>query len=172
MSIRPSLKRAALLGNPKTTPYDYFLRTTQQAASGLGIQVVSSPVEGAAALERSIETFTRSPDGGLVVLPDLTMTRNRRLLIELAARHRLPAIYPERFYTADGGLMSYGVADLNDQFRQAAFYVDRILKGEKPADLPVQGPTKYSTILNLKTARAMGLSVPPGLLVAADEVIE
>jgi len=170
--LSPGLKRAALVGNPRTSAFDYFLRTTQQAASGLGLQVIANPVADAAAIERSVGSFAASPDGGLVVIPDLTMTRNRRLLIDLAARHRLPAIYPERFYTVDGGLMSYGVADLVDQFRQAASYVDRILKGEKPADLPVQGPTKYSTILNLKTAKALGLTVPPGLLVAADEVIE
>jgi putative ABC transport system substrate-binding protein len=108
----------------------------------------------------------------LVVVPDSTMTRFRAELIGLAARHRLPAVYPERFYATEGGLMTYGIADLNEPFRQAATYVDRILKGEKPADLPVQGPTKYSTTLNLKTAKALGLTPPPGLLVAADEVIE
>jgi putative ABC transport system substrate-binding protein len=170
--MAPALKRAILVGNPKTSPYDYFLRTTQAAAPALGIDVLSNRVENVGELESSLETFARDPDGGLVVVPDSTMTRLRGELIGLAARHRLPAVYPERFYATDGGLMTYGIADLNEPFRQAASYVDRILRGAKPGDLPVQGPTKYSTILNLKTAKALGLTVPPAMLVRADEVIE
>lgn len=170
--VAPRLKRAALVGNPKTSPYEYFLRATQAAAPALGIEVVSNRVENASDLESSLESFARVPDGGLVVVPDATMTRYRGQLVGLAARYRLPAVYPEPFYVTEGGLMSYGIADLIEQFRLAASYVDRILKGEKPSDLPVQGPTKYSTILNLKTARVLGLTVPPSLLVAADKVIE
>ena len=138
--------------------------------------VVIEPPEGRPAEDHEARAGApqplQLPDGGLVVVPDSTMTVLRAQFINLAARHRLPAVYPERFYVADGGLMSYGIADLNEPFRQAASYVDRILKGEKTADLPVQGPTKYATILNLKAAQALGVTVPPGLLVAADEVIE
>jgi putative ABC transport system substrate-binding protein len=148
------------------------LRAAQAAATSLDLQVVANRIENETDLESSLQAFARETDGGLVVIPDATMTRLRSKLIELAARYRLPAVYPERFYATTGGLMSYGLADLHQQFRQAASYVDRILKGERPADLPVQGPTKYSTILNLKTAKALGLIVPPSILVAADEVIE
>ena len=111
------------------------------------------------------------PNGGLLLPPDATTILHRDLIIALAARHRLPAVYAARFFVAAGGLMSYGT-DQVDMFRQAASYVDRILRGAKPADLPVQAPTKYETTLNLKTAKALGLTVPPGLLVRADEVIE
>ena len=170
--MAPRLTRVALTGNPKTGPYEFFLGATQAAATSLDLQVVANRVENEADLESSLQAFARETDGGLVVIPDATMTRLRSKLIELAARYRLPAVYPEPFYVTGGGLMSYGIADLIGQFRQAASYVDSILKGEKPADLPVQGPTKYSTILNLKTAKALGLTVPPSMLVAADEVIE
>ena len=115
--------------------------------------------------------FARAPNGALLLPPDSTVTSNRDLIIALAARHRLPAVYPFRFYVAAGGLMSYGT-DQVEILRQAASYVDRILRGAKPADLPVQAPTKYETTLNLKTAKALGLDVPPTLLVRADEVIE
>jgi putative ABC transport system substrate-binding protein len=168
----PRLKRVALIGNPKTAPYEFFLRAAQAAATSLDLQVAANRVENETDLESSFQAFARETDGGLVVIPDATMTRLRSKLIELAARYRLPAVYPERFYATGGGLMSYGIADLIEQFRQAASYVDRILKGERPAELPVQGPTKYSTILNFKTAKALGLTVPPSMLVAADEVIE
>jgi putative ABC transport system substrate-binding protein len=170
--MAPRVTRVAVMANPKTTLYDYFLRSAEAAAPSLGIEVVPSRVESAADIERAIESIARASDGGLAVVPDSTMARNRNLIADLAARHRLPAVYPERFYATAGGLMSYGVADLVEPFRQAASYIDRILKGEKPADLPVQAPTKYSTVLNLKTAKALGLTVPPGLLVAADELIE
>jgi putative ABC transport system substrate-binding protein len=118
-----------------------------------------------------IEQFARASDGALLVLPDLFTATNRRSIIALAARHRLPAIYPARYFVASGGLMSYGI-ELLETYRQAASYVDRILKGEKPADLPVQQPTKYETVINLKTAKALGLTVPLTLQAAADEVIE
>jgi putative ABC transport system substrate-binding protein len=111
------------------------------------------------------------PNGGLILPPDGTTNLHRDLIIGLAARHRLPAVYAARVFVAAGGLMSYGINQIG-AFRQAAFYVDRILRGAKPADLPVQAPTKFETVLNLKTAKALGLAVPPGLLIAADEVIE
>ncbi len=170
MSLR--LKRAALIGNPKTTAYDYFLRSVEAAAPRLAIEVVPSRVENAAEIERAIEAVARMPGGGLVIAPDQTMIRNRDLIIGLAARHRLPAVYPEAVYAAAGGLMSYGIAESVEPFRQAATYIDRILRGASPADLPVQAPTKYALAVNRKTAKALGLTVPPGLLVAADEVIE
>ena len=113
----------------------------------------------------------RAPNGGLLLPPDGTVTSNRDLIIALAAHHRLPAVYPFRFFVAAGGLMSYGT-DHIDMYRQAATYVDRILRGEKPADLPVQAPTKFETVVNLKTAAALGLTVPPGILVGADEAID
>jgi ABC-type uncharacterized transport system substrate-binding protein len=169
--IAPGLTRAALVGNPKTTAYDYYLRAAEALAPSLAIELVPSRVENAADIERAIAGFARMPDGGLVLLPDPTNTLDRDLIIALAARHRLPAVYAGRHFVTAGGLMSYDT-DRIDMYRQAASFVDRILRGAKPADLPVQAPTKYETSVNLKTARALGLTVPPGLLVAADEVIE
>ena len=122
-------------------------------------------------IERAVAAFARSPNGGLIVTGTLAATLHRNLIIALAARHKLPAIYYERFYVAAGGLVSYG-PDYVDQYRRAAAYVDRILRGEKPADLPVQAPTKYELVINLKTACALGLAVPEALLARADEVIE
>jgi putative tryptophan/tyrosine transport system substrate-binding protein len=122
-------------------------------------------------IERGITAFASSPNSGLIVVVSASTTKQRQLIIELAARHRLPAVYPYRYYVAGGGLISYGV-NLDGLYRQAASYVDRILKGEKPADLPVQAPTKYELVINLKTAKALGLDVPPTLLARADEVIE
>ncbi len=170
--MNPRLKRATLMANPKTTSYDYFLRSVEAAAAKLSIEVAASRVESPAEIERAIESVARVPDSGLVIAPDGTMLRNRVLIIGLAGRHKLPVVYPERIYASDGGLMSYGIADHVEPFRQAATYIDRILHGAKPADLPVQAPTKYSLAINRKTAKALGLTVPPGLLVAADEVIE
>jgi putative ABC transport system substrate-binding protein len=170
--MSPRLKRATLIINPKTTAFDYFFGPTRAVAQSLAIEIVASRIENPAEIERAIESVAATSDGGFVNAPGSTMLSNRKLTIALAARHRLPAVYPERIYALDGGLLSYGIADLIEPFRQAATYIDRILRGEKPADLPVQGPTKYSTVLNLKTAEALGLTVPPGLLVAADEVID
>jgi putative tryptophan/tyrosine transport system substrate-binding protein len=171
--IAPSLVRAAFVANPQTATYhDYYLREGKALGPSLGIDVVLSPVKNDAAdVERAIESFARAPNGGLVVPPDITAVVHRDLIIALAARHRMPAVYFLRLFVAAGGLMSYGV-DFVDLFRQAASYVDRILRGDKPADLPVQAATKFETTVNLKTAKALGLTVPPGLLVAADEVIE
>jgi putative ABC transport system substrate-binding protein len=169
--IAPRLAHVALVGNPKTTAYDYFLRAAEAAAPSLAIELVPSRVETAADIERAIGAFARAPNGGLLLPPDGTLTSNRDLIIALAAHHRLPAVYPFRFFVAAGGLMSYGT-DQVEILRQAASYFDRILRGAKPADLPVQAPTKYETTLNLKTAKALGIDVPPSLLVRADEVIE
>src|SRR5262245_29291467 len=171
--IAPHLARAALVVNPKTAPYYiYHQRAAEAAASALAIELVLAPIENAAAeTEQAIESFARVPNGGLIVLPDITTILHRDLIIALAARYRLPAVYTDRLFVAAGGLMCYST-DRVDQFRQAASYIDRILRGANPADLPVQAPTKFETVINLKTAKALGLTVPSGLLVAADEVIE
>jgi putative ABC transport system substrate-binding protein len=168
--IAPQIVRVALLANPKTMPYDYFLNAAEALAPSLAVELMPTQVETAADID-AIESFVRVPNGGLVLPPDTTTTLHRDLIVALAARHRLPAVYTARFYVAAGGLMSYGI-DFIDIYRQVATYVDRILRGAKPADLPVQAPTKYELTVNLKTAKALGLTVPPGLLVAADEVIE
>jgi putative ABC transport system substrate-binding protein len=128
-------------------------------------------VRDASEIERTVATFARSANGGLIVTGSALAIVHRDLIITLVAKHKLPTVYFERFFVADGGLISYG-ADFIDQYRRAASYVDRILKGEKPADLPVQAPTKYELVINLKTAKALGLDVPPTLLARADEVIE
>ena len=169
--FEPTLVRVALIGNPKTTPYDYFLRGAVAAARSLAIEVVPSRVENSADVERVIESLARLPNGGVITPPDSTIGRNRDLIISLESKHRLPAVYSERFAVLTGGLMSYS-ADRVEGFRQAASYVDRILRGAKPIDLPVQTPLKYETVINLKTAKALGIAFPPTLLTAADEVIE
>jgi ABC-type uncharacterized transport system substrate-binding protein len=169
--IAPHLGHAALVSNPRAIPYDYYFLAGEAAAPSLGIKLLPGHVENAADIERVIESFARVPSGGLILPPDITTVVHRDLIIALAARYRLPAIYAFRAHVVAGGLMSYGT-DYVDLFRLAASYVDRILRGAKPADLPVQVPVKYGTIVNLKTAKALGLAVPPGLLLAADEVIE
>ena len=137
----------------------------------MGVELSPVDARDAPEIERAVTAFARSGNGGLVVTPSPVASRHRDLIITLAARYRLPAVYAWRYYVTDGGLISYG-SDSTDQFRRAAGYVDRILKGEKPADLPVQAPTKYELVINLKTAKALGLDVPPALLGRADEVIE
>jgi len=172
--IEPQLARVAFVVNPKTAPYyDFYLRGAKVAAPSLVIQPVLVPIENDAAdIERALATFAHEgPKGGLVVLPDSTTNAHRDLIVSLAARHRLPAVYTNGFFVTAGGLMSYGV-DWVHEFGQVAFYVDRILHGALPADLPVQAATKFVTALNVKTAKALGLAVPTGLLVAADRVIE
>ena len=169
--ISPRLTRAALFGNPKGFPYGYFLRTAKAIAPSLGIEIAPTPIENAADIERSIDAFAQVPNGGLFFPPDNTVEENHDLVIALAARNRLPAVYAYRFFVKAGGLMSYGT-DVPLQCREAASYVDRILRGANPADLPVEAPTKYETVLNLKTAKALGFDVPSTLLVRADEVIE
>ena len=167
----PHLTRAALLGNPKGFPYSYFLRIAKAIAPSLGIEIVPAPIANAEDIDRSIESFARVPNGGLLVPPDNAVEEHRDLVIRLAARHRLPAVYASREFVTAGGLMSYSTDDLT-QFRRAASYVDRVLRGASPGNLPVETPTKYETVLNLKTAKALGFDVSPTLLVRADEVIE
>jgi putative ABC transport system substrate-binding protein len=162
--------RVALIANPRNI-FDYFLQVAEPVARSLSIELVPSRVENAAEIERAIESFAGKPNGGLMLPPDATTSVHRDLIIALAAQHHLPAIYALRVFVAAGGLISYGV-DFTNQFREAASYVDRILRGEKAADLPVQAPIKYETVVNLRTARALGLTVPPNLLAIADEVIE
>jgi putative ABC transport system substrate-binding protein len=170
--IAPRVTRAALVGNPKTTPFHYFQRAAEAAASSLAIDLVPATIENSEAdIERVIESFAATANGGLVVLPDTTTTIRRDLIIALAARNHLPAIYPYRVFVESGGLVAYTIQGL-DSLRQAATYVDRILRGAKPADLPVEAPTKYETVLNLKTAKSLGIEISSSLLVRADEVIE
>ena len=170
--IAPGLDRVALVTNPNTAPfYRYYLRAAESLSPSFGVTLVPTLVENSADLERTIGAFARTPNGGVLVLPDTGMNVHRDLMIALAARHRVPAVYFSRIFVTAGGLMYYGT-DIVDMFRQAASYVDRILRGDKPADLPVQAATRFETVVNLKTANALGLTVPPGLLVAADEVIE
>ena len=170
--IDPRVARVAFIFNPRTAPYaEHFLSAVNAVPLSFGVEILPSPVLDAAEIERAIDTLAREPNGGLVVLPDAFTTTHGDLIIALVARDRLPAIYPFRYFVTRGGLMSYGY-DTVDLYRQAASYVDRILKGEKPADLPVQAPTKFALVINLKTAKALGLAVPPMLLARADEVIE
>jgi putative tryptophan/tyrosine transport system substrate-binding protein len=170
--IAPRTVHVALLFNPATTvPLQFFMPSIQAAASSFAIEVSAAPVHAKDEIEGVIAAQARNPGGGLFVMPDVYNDANRELIIALTARYGVPAIYYNRFFSEPGGLISYGDVR-GEQFRLAAGYIDRILKGEKPADLPLQAPTKFETILNLKTAKALGLSVPPALLVAADEVIE
>ena len=143
----------------------------QGTAAALRVELRPVDSRDAGTIERGITAFARDPNRGLIVPPSTLATIHRDLIIKLAARYRLPAIYPHRFFVMGGGLISYG-PDRVDQFRRAAGYVDRILRGEKPADMPVQAPTKYETVINLKTAKALGLTVPETLLATADEVIQ
>jgi putative tryptophan/tyrosine transport system substrate-binding protein len=169
--VAPGLKRVAVLrhsGNPAGIAQ---FGAIQAVAASLGVAVSPIDVQDAGQIERAVAVFMRSENGGMVVTGSATTTIHRELIITLAARYKLPAVYTDRFAVASGGLISYG-PDLVDQFRRAAGYVDRILKGEKAADLPVQAPTKYALVINLKTAKALGLTVPPTLLARADEVIE
>ena len=169
--IAPHIQRVALMANPISTPYNYFVRSAEAVAPSLGLELLRTPISNAGDIERSIGNFGLVPNGGVLVLPDGSNIEHRDLLIALTARHRLPTVYAFRFFVTGGGLMSYGT-DVVEQNRQAASYLDRVLRGVKPADLPVQAPTRYETVLNLKTAKALGLEVPPSLLVRADEVIE
>jgi len=171
--IAPQTPRVGLLGNPKTAVYyDYLLGAAQAVAPSLGIEAFPSRIENDAAdIERAITAIASTPNSAMLVLPEATTVVNYKLIIALAARNRLPAVYTFKYMVRDGALMSYGIVSA-DHYRQAAFYVDRILRGAKPAELPVQTPTKYETALNLKTAKALGVTPPAGLLVAADEVIE
>jgi putative tryptophan/tyrosine transport system substrate-binding protein len=169
--IAPGLRRVGVLFSADAAPHLSFVRAAETVAPSLGTSVVVLDVQKASEIEGAIANFSEQPDSGLIVLPHPNTIANRRSIHALAVQHRLPAIYPYRYFAADGGLISYG-PDQIDQWRGAAIYVDRILRGEKPADLPVQTPTKFEFAINLKTAKALGLTVPPTLLARADEVIE
>jgi putative ABC transport system substrate-binding protein len=169
--IAPRVTRAAVLRDPTVAAGSGQLGAIQSAASSSGVEVRPVDVRNAGEIERAVTAFARRSDGGLIVPGSALVIIHRELIITLAARHRLPAVYWNRFYVTGGGLISYGPDDI-DPSRRAASYVDRILKGEKPADLPVQAPTKYELAINLKTAKALGLTVPPTLLARTDEAIE
>jgi putative tryptophan/tyrosine transport system substrate-binding protein len=168
--LAPRITRAAVIRDPVAAGSGQ-LGAIQAVAPSFGVEVTPVDVRSAADIEGGLATFVRESNGGLIVTASTLAAVHRSVIIEVAARHRLPAIYPFRYYVADGGLISYG-PDLIDPYRRAADYVDRVLKGEKPADLPVQAPTKYQLMINLKTAKALGIEVPPTLLARADEVIE
>jgi len=169
--IAPGLKRAVVLWDPAITAGIGQFAIIQAAATSTGMDLKPVNLRDAGEIERAITAFARSPNGGLILTASALSTARRDLIIALAAQHKLPAVYYERFFVAGGGLLSYG-ANFVEQFRAAAGYVDRILKGEKPADLPVQAPTKYELVINLKTAKALGFTIPPSMLARADEVIE
>ena len=170
--IAPGVRHVAMIYNPPTAPFaDYYLRPFEAAGPAYGIQASAAAVHNDADIENVISTLAREPRGGLVVMPDAFTGLLREQIVSLAARYRLPAVYPFRWFAEIGGLLSYGL-DSDDMFRRAASYVDRILKGAKPADLPVQAPTKYELVVNLQTAKALGLTVPETVLLGADQVIE
>jgi putative ABC transport system substrate-binding protein len=169
--IAPGVKRAAVLRDPAISAGGGQLGAIQAVAPSLGVELSPVDVRDAGEMERAITAFARGSNDGLIVTGSPSAEVHRELIITLVARHQLPAIYPNRSFVIAGGLLSYG-PDVIDQYRRAAGYVDRILKGEKPADLPVQAPVKYELVINLKTAKALGLTVPPTLLARADEVIE
>ena len=169
--IAPGVTRVAVLRDPAITAGIGQFAIIQSVAPSLGVEVSPINISDATEIERGVSDFAREADGGLIVSASALAITHRELIVTLAARYKLPAVYSNRDYAASGGLISYG-ANFLDQFRRAASYVDRILKGEKPADLPVQAPTKYELVINLKTAKTLGLTVPPSLLARADEVIE
>ena len=169
--IAPRVTRVAVIRDPSVPAGSGLFAAIQTVAPSFGVELTSVGVRDASEIERGITAFAREPNGGLIVPVPSSVTLHRELLITLAARHRLPAIYAARFFVTSGGLISYA-PDTIDSYRRAAGYVDRILRGEKPADLPVQAPTKYELAINLKTAKTLGLDVPPTLLARADELIE
>jgi putative tryptophan/tyrosine transport system substrate-binding protein len=167
VEVAPSVRRVGLVYNPATAPPG-FLRALETPAPSTSVQLVHAPVHNSAEIDAAIAGLAREPGGGLMMMPDTFNDANHAQFIALAAKHGLPAVYPHRF---DDGLICYG-PDLPDVLRRAASYVDRILRGEKPGDLPVQAPTKYELVINLKTAKALGLTIPPHLLAIADEVLQ
>src|SRR5215510_12872566 len=170
--IAPRVARVAMLFNPASAPYaEYWLNPFKAAAGAFAVEAIAAPVRDGSELESVFAALARQPNSGLIAMPDSFTDANRVEITSLAARYRLPAVYPYRHFTEVGGLLSYGV-DQNDNFRRAAGYVDRILKGEKPSELPVQAPVKFELVINLKAAKALGLEVPAQLLGRADEVIE
>jgi putative tryptophan/tyrosine transport system substrate-binding protein len=169
--ITPDLTRAAVLRDPAIAAGTGQFAVIQSVAPSRGVEVIPINLRDAAEIERGVAAFARSSNGGLIVTAGAAAIVGRELIPALAAKHKLPAVYPARDFVTSGGLVSYA-ADLVDQYRRSASYIDRILKGEKPADMPVQAPTKYELVINLKTAKALGLTVPPSVLARADEVIE
>jgi ABC-type uncharacterized transport system substrate-binding protein len=169
--IAPDIKRVGVIFHPETKANENFLRAAETASTSLGMTASALGVHSAAEIERLATEFAQEPGGGLLVLPNPVSNEYRELIVALAARLHLPAIYSFRYFPAIGGLVSYGI-DVVDLYGRAAVYVDRILKGTRPADLPMEQPTKFELVVNLKTAKALGLVVPPSLLVRADEVIE
>ena len=169
--LSPAVTRAAVLRDPTIASGIGQFAAVQAVAPSLGVDLSAVDVRDAGEIERAITAFARSSNAGLIVTANALATRHRELIITLAAQHRLPAVYPYRRFVDDGGLVSYG-PDFVDQYRQAAGYIDRVLKGEKPAEMPVQAPIKYGIVINLKTIKALGLTVPPAVLARADEAIE
>jgi putative ABC transport system substrate-binding protein len=170
--LAPKTETIGLLFNVQTAPWaQNFWKAFESAAPLHGIKPVRMDVSNAAEIERAIDALARERNAGLIGVPEVTMTLHRELIIRQLARHRLPAVYPYRYFPAQGGLASYGI-DVRDMWHRSASYVDRILRGEKPVNLPVQAPTKFEFIINLKTAKALGLNLPPTLIASADEVIE
>ena len=169
--VAPHISRAAFIMVPETPAHVSYLRAAETASSSLALKLIALGVHTAAEIERAVSEFAAEPNGGLIVVPHAVTFEHRDVILGLAAKYSLPAVCPLRNFAKSGGLISYGTNPI-DTFRQGASYVDRILKGEKPGDLPVQLPTKYELVVNLKTAKALGLTVPPSLLSRADEVIE
>jgi putative tryptophan/tyrosine transport system substrate-binding protein len=170
--IAPSLQRAAGIFNPETAPFSaLFVRAAESAAATLGLAIIAREVRDDAQIEAAFASIGRDAGGGIIVMPDLFTAVHRQQIVALAAKHRLPAIYPYRHFVTNGGLVSYGV-DLLDLYRPAAVYIDRILRGAKPADLPVQAASKFELVINLNTAKALGLDIPLSLMIRADEMIE
>jgi putative ABC transport system substrate-binding protein len=170
--IAPLINRVAFLFNPATAPFaDYYLSPFKLAATSFAVEAIVAPVHGMSELKSVIVAQASEPNGGLIVMPEAFLTGHHMEVTSLAARYHLPAVYPYRFFAEVGGLLSYGI-DFPHNWRRAAGYVDRILKGEKPADLPVQAPVKYELVINLKTAKALGIEIPASLLARANEVIE
>jgi putative ABC transport system substrate-binding protein len=171
--IAPAVTRVAIMFNPETATLrgTFYLREFETAAATFAVDRITAPVGNVSDIEASIITLAGKPHGGLIVVPDTFTVANSKVIVTLAARHHVPAIYSQRHFSVTGGLMSYG-PDTADTFRRSASYIDRIMRGEKPAELPIQAPTKFELVINLKTAKALGIDVPPTLLARADEVIE
>jgi putative ABC transport system substrate-binding protein len=171
-TIAPHVTRVTMFFNPASATYfEYWLKPFKAAAASFGMEAISAPVHDGSEIDSVFAAQTREPDSGLIAMPDPFTLANREKIVSLAARYRVPVVYPYRFFAEVGGLLAYGV-DLADNFRRAATYVDGVIKGEKPSELPVQAPVKFELVINLKTAKALGFAVPESLLVAADQVIE
>ena len=170
--IAPSISRVALLFNPETAPsFEYYLNPFKAAAPSFGVEAIAASIHDKSELESVVASYAREPNGALIVIPDTFSVTHRAEIVSLATRYRIPTIYFRRLFTDAGGLLSYGF-NLYEQFSDAAAYIDKVFNGEKPSDLPVQAPSKFELVINLKTANVLGLTVPPSMLTRADEVIE